>query len=106
MSKAELINNALSGFSNVLGLCLMIDPISGKYQLTLELADERSTSTLLRCVDISNLHLSAFGGGLTQFLRFRCVDVRSEQLDRVALHFSDDEGKTIIFNCADCEVVS
>jgi len=49
---------------------------------------------------------AAKSGGLTQFLQFRCVDVLSEQIDRVALHFSDDEGEAIGFDCADCQVVS
>jgi hypothetical protein len=106
MSKAKIINDALRGFTDVLGLSLMIDPVSGKYQLTLELADVRSMSTLLRCADVSNLCLSAFGGGLTQFLHFQCVDVRSQQLDRIALRFSDDKGETVVFDCADCEVTS
>jgi hypothetical protein len=104
MSKAESINEALRGFTDVMGLSLIIDPVSGKYQLTLELADAGSRSIHLRCADVSSLRLSAFGGGLTQFLQFRCCDVSSQQLDRVALRFSDNENETVLFDCARCEI--
>jgi hypothetical protein len=106
MGKAERINDALAGFTDVVELSLTIDPASSKYLLTIKLADQRFRSIVLRCADASALKLNAFGGGLTQFLQLRCLDVSSEQLDRVTLHFSDDDGKAIAFNCADCEVMS
>jgi len=101
---AEQINQSIAGFTDVVQLQLEVDPSSGKYELTLALADAQGKEVVLKCKDVSNLGLSEVGGGLIQFLSLRAQDVRARQLDRVFFHFADVERGAILFDCAEASV--
>jgi hypothetical protein len=100
----EKINEAINGFSDVNDLNLLIDKATGSYELRIVLAHPSGQSLLLSCRDVSSLRLADFGGGLTQFLAFRCKDVRLKHLDRVSFHFSELERETISFDCSDAQI--
>ncbi len=76
------------------------------YALRITLANGSGEAIVLFCEDFSNLHVSEFGGGLTQFLVLRARDVREEQLDRVKFHFRDVERDAIASDCVSADVAA
>ncbi len=102
----EQINEALAGFTDVISLEITATRAQYAYALSITLADASGETVILFCEDISNLHVSEFGGGLTQFLVLRGRDVREEQLDRVTFHFRDAERGAIAFDCVSAEVTA
>jgi hypothetical protein len=98
------INEALAGFTDVEELSLGPRSIQGQYALRIILADPRGNRVILRCEDISGLKITDFGGGLSQFLCLRAVDIRDRQLDRVRFHFADKERNAIEFDCGSADV--
>jgi hypothetical protein len=101
---AGTINRALAGFTDVVSLSLSDGSAGGAYNLELVLANAGGEAVTLRCLDVSELCISEFGGGLTQVLALRCTDVRANQLDRVALRFREIERGSIEFACSSAEV--
>ena len=104
ISSALQINNALQGFTDVMEVCLTVDPASSSYQLKLALENSEGKTIRLACSDVSNFSLSGFGGGLSQFMYLRAEDVRDRQLDRVAFHFADLEHHAIAFDCSSAHI--
>jgi hypothetical protein len=98
------LNGILVGFTEVAELCLSRNCSSGAYELRLTLGNACGEVVHLNCLDISNLAITEFGGGLTQFLVLRAEDVSNRQLDRVSLHFADLERHAIAFDCASAQV--
>jgi hypothetical protein len=62
------INETLKGFTDVAELSLISGENLDKYDLKILLFDGNGGRLLLTCKDVSNLRISEFGGGLTQFL--------------------------------------
>ena len=100
---AEQINHAISGFTDVSELSLSINHREGKYDMTLVLSNSKDEIVILKCQDVSNLRVSDFGGGLTQFMCLRSQDVSERQLDRVCFQFVELEKGAIAFHCASAE---
>ena len=98
------INRALFGFTDVLELHLSRDLSTGSYQLRILLENAAAEVVVLGCQHVSNLSISEFGGGLTQFLALRAEDMSNIGLDRVSMHFADLERHSIGFNCASAQV--
>ena len=96
----EQLNEALAGFAHIDELRLSMPSNQGRYDLRLVLTDSRGDKIVLNCGEISSLRIADFGGGLSQFLGLRVMDVRGRQLDRVSFHFSEGERDTIAFDCA------
>jgi len=99
-SSASQIYNAIAGFTDVVELSISRQSETGGYDVALVLTDPDRSAVRLECVDVSNLALTHFGGGLTQFLCLRAEDVGAAQLDRVALRFADLERGAIAFDCS------
>jgi hypothetical protein len=96
----EEINRELAGFTDVVEMAMSFEPARETYDLKLVLADASAHLITLRCGDISSFSLAGFGGGLTQFLGLRAIDIRARQLDRVAFYFEDRERESFGFYCS------
>ena len=100
--EALTLNDALSGFTVLLQLAFAALDEASTYRLPLELAESESVGSSAISVtfdDVSNLCLSEFGGGLTQLLHLRIVDIRDRQWDRSKFEVSEVERQVISFRC-------
>ena len=95
----EQINEGLVGFTDVIEAEVVATAQRWSYSLKLILADDSGNTVALRCEEVSNLRIRDFGGGLTQFLALRGRDARTNQIDKVNLHFSDLERGAIALDC-------
>jgi hypothetical protein len=77
----------------------------GYYDLTLVLAEE-SGALQLRVVflDVSNLRIESFGGGLTQLRLLRIEDISDRQLDRIRFHVKELEDAQFECDCFDVRI--
>ena len=98
------INVALAGFADVEELSLGPRSPEGRYDLRIVLSDPKRNTVVLNCGDVSSLKIADFGGGLSQFLCLRAVDLRDRQLDKVMFHFSDEERNAIEFDCGSAAI--
>src|ERR1017187_2698497 len=98
------INELITGFTDVEELTIGPRSPAGRYELRILLADPQGNSVVLKCGDVSNLKIADFGGGLTQFLCLRVVDLRDRQLERVRFHLSEEERNAIEFDCATVDI--
>jgi hypothetical protein len=55
-------------------------------------------------MDVSQLELSEFGGGLTQLLQLKVTDVSADQLDRVRFRVTESERQMISFSCHEMRI--
>lgn len=115
MTASEL-QSVLKGYSLVLELHVRAsigrndngDVVSGKYDLTMSLADgdaPDSKVVKVRFVDVSDMRVEAFGGGLVQFLCLEVVDFAPHQWERVRLEVRETEHGSIRFRCLSAEVL-
>lgn len=104
IQSTDEINEALAGFTDVISLETVAAGAQWSYDLRITLANASGKAVVLHCEDVSSLHISEFGGGLTQFLVLRGRDVREKQLDRVRFHFCDLERGAIAFDCVTADV--
>jgi hypothetical protein len=102
----EQINEVLTGFADVISLEMVAIRAQRGYDLKITLANSSGEVIVLSCGDVSSLHISEFGGGLTQFLCLRGRDMRERQLDRVTFHFHDVERDAIAFDCVSADVAA
>jgi hypothetical protein len=103
----EQINEGLAGLTDVMNLEMTATPHQWSYSLKVTLANSSGQTVVLCCEDISSLHISEFGGGLTQFLVLRGKDVREKQLDRAMFHFSDlERGGNVLARSATTEATA
>jgi hypothetical protein len=103
---AEQLNREIFGFTNVLSITLRNDESDTYrgYSLQLLLESNQNERIELVCRNVSGFRIREFGGGLNQFLGLLATDVRSKQLERVALRFTDSENDKIYFDCSAAEV--
>lgn len=95
---ASQINSAIAGFTNVVELTIFQS--GGGYEPPFVLTNRNRIAASLKCFDVSNLAIAAFGERLTQFLCLRAEVTRVSQLDRVALQFTNLERGAIAFDCS------
>jgi hypothetical protein len=100
IQSAEEVNRCIAGFTEVVQLNIAANFGRASYDLEITLANTSGDTVKLSCTDISQFRVSEFGGGLTQLSGLRAADIRSRQLDRANLHFSDVECDSIAFDCS------
>ncbi|WP_086930526.1 hypothetical protein [Agarilytica rhodophyticola] len=102
MIDLDVLNERLIHHNCVISLRMDMQTESLKYNLLLTLSESEDTTSnkLTLCFyDISDLQISEFGGGLTQFmhLSITCLD---SGFDRVNYVLKDKEHEKISFNFA------
>ena len=75
-----------------------------RYDLHLILENRQNQRIELTCRRASNLCIEKFSGGINRFMGLHSADVRSEQLENVALRFVDREHERMTFDCSAAEV--
>jgi hypothetical protein len=96
------LNRRLAGFTDVMEMALRWNYASCGYDLSIVLSHQIDARTLtLRCSNVSQLRLSDFGGGITQFLGLQGEDVTAHQLEIIRFRFVDSEYREIEFACAE-----
>jgi hypothetical protein len=96
------IDQELRGYTVVLALTFTADTASGICNLNVQLArDEapRSDAIEAEFIDVGQLSLREFGGGLTQLLYMRVYDISERGLDRAKLQVEELERDSIKFEC-------
>ncbi|MEP3243983.1 MAG: hypothetical protein ABJN40_14955 [Sneathiella sp.] len=108
MINLDELNKRLLGSNCVLGISLDMEHKSLKYNLVLTLAEseiEGAKKLIIYFYDVSELRLSEFGGGLTQFMHLKIV--RNEfQHDRKVYSLSELCDEKISFSFADMDILS
>ena len=77
---------------------------NGECDLTLDLAtDEKAGSDAIsiRFIGVSNLKIDEIGGGISQLISLKVVDIRKQQWDRLNYKVCDYETQRIEFLCRD-----
>ena len=105
---ASLINREFDGFTAVLRLTFEGYANASAYTLVLELGESHTAGAQalsVQFIDVGQLSLSHFGGGLTQLLCLRAKYVGDKQLDRVTYEVADLERNSITFTCRTFDVI-
>lgn len=107
MKTAE-IDQELRGYTIVMLLQFVTDVTSGVCKLNIQLAKDDalgSEAIELEFDDVGQLSIREFGGGVTQVLCVRVVDVSDLGLERVKLRVEEMERDAIRFECRSARLV-
>ena len=102
MPDVEALNDRVRGFTTVEALTFDCDLADNACRLELTLRRHlvgQGQRLVVVFHGVSGLALSGFGGGLTQIMCLRAVDVRSAQHDRINFEVRDLENEAMSFRC-------
>jgi len=99
------VNEQLVAHNCVRLIHIDIEKVSLKYNLLLSMTATENVNSCeykLYFYDVSNLHLSSFGGGLTQFMHLK-IENNEGRLDRASfkLHDVDNDKISFLFSSFD-----
>ena len=95
----ENANDTLRGFTDVLSLEFNWSLTECRYDFKLVLTNDSSQKRTLLCNGVSGVKLSRFGGGMSQFMLLKLIDVRAHQWDRVSYKLRELEHEAIFLRC-------